>query len=78
MTAQSGRLVHALGRIVSDVSRADALRAYLQDWGREHRRSGAIAECYPHVGPACWPRSLLALGVPGSQIHLEDSGWSEP
>jgi hemoglobin-like flavoprotein len=65
MAAQRDRLVHALGRIVSDVSRADALGGYLQDLGREHRKFGAIAEYYPTSGPACWPRSRTSTGPHG-------------
>jgi len=66
MAAQRDRLVHALGRIVSDVSRADALRGYLQDLGREHRKFGAIAEHYPHVGA-----SLLA-----TLAHFNGPAWT--
>src|SRR5262245_53060320 len=66
MAAQRDRLVQALGRIVSDVSRADALRGYLQDLGREHRKFGAIADYYPHVGA-----SLLA-----TLAHFNGPAWT--
>jgi hemoglobin-like flavoprotein len=66
MAAQRDRLVHALGRIVSDVSRADALGGYLRDLGREHRKFGAIAEYYPHVGA-----SLLA-----TLAHFNGPAWT--
>jgi len=66
MAAQRDRLVHALGRIVSDVARADALGEYLQDLGREHRKFGAIAEYYPYVGA-----SLLA-----TLAHFNGPAWT--
>ena len=66
MAAQRDRLVHALGRIVSGVSRADALGEYLQDLGREHRKFGAIAEYYPYVGA-----SLLA-----TLAHFNGPAWT--
>ena len=66
MAAQRDRLVHALGRIVSDVSRADALGGYLRDLGREHRKFGAIAEYYPYVGA-----SLLA-----TLAHFNGPAWT--
>jgi len=67
MAAQRDRLVHALARIVSDVSRVDALGEYLQDLGREHRRFGAIGEYYPHVGA-----SLLA-----TLAHFNGPAWTQ-
>ena len=66
MAAQRDRLVHALGRIVSDVEHADALGGYLQDLGREHRKFGAIAEYYPHVGT-----SLMA-----TVAHFNGPAWT--
>ena len=66
MAAQRDRLVHALGRIVSDVEHADALGGYLQDLGREHRKFGAIAEYYPYVGT-----SLVA-----TVAHFNGPAWT--
>jgi hemoglobin-like flavoprotein len=66
MAAQRDRLVHALGRIVSDVEHADALGGYLQDLGREHRKFGAIAEYYPYVGA-----SLVA-----TVAHFNGPAWT--
>jgi NAD(P)H-flavin reductase/hemoglobin-like flavoprotein len=66
MAAQRDRLVLALGRIVSDVSRAHALRGYLQGPGREHRKFGAIAGYYPCVGA-----SLLA-----TLAHFNGPAWT--
>jgi NAD(P)H-flavin reductase/hemoglobin-like flavoprotein len=55
MAVTRDRLVHALGRIVSQVDDLDNLRGYLADLGRDHRKFGAIAEHFPAVGT-----SLLA------------------
>src|SRR5215831_9387536 len=66
MAAQRDRLLHALGRIVADVKHFDALREYLQDLGREHRKFGAIAEYYPYVGA-----SLLA-----TLAHFNGPAWT--
>jgi hemoglobin-like flavoprotein len=66
MAAQRDRLLHALGRIVADVRHFDALREYLQDLGREHRKFGAIAGYYPHVGA-----SLLA-----TLAHFNGPAWT--
>ena len=66
MAAQRDRLVHALARVVSDVDRFDGLTGYLQDLGREHRKFGAIAEYYPHVGT-----SLMA-----TVAHFNGPAWT--
>lgn len=66
MAAQRDRLVHALGRIVSDVEHADALGEYLRGLGREHRKFGAIAEYYPYVGA-----SLVA-----TLAHFNGPAWT--
>src|SRR5215831_4142288 len=66
MAAQRDRLVHALGRIVSDVDRLDDLRPFVQDLGREHRKFGAVADHYPAVGA-----SLLA-----TLAHFNGPAWT--
>ena len=66
MAAQRDRLVHALGRIVSDVEHADALGEYLRGLGREHRKFGAIAGYYPYVGV-----SLVA-----TLAHFNGPAWT--
>jgi len=66
MAAQRDRLVHALGRIVSDAGHIDALGEYLKDLGREHRKFGAIAEYYPYVGA-----SLVA-----TLAHFNGPAWT--
>ena len=66
MAAQRDRLVHALGRIVSDVEHVDALGEYLRGLGREHRKFGAIAEYYPYVGV-----SLVA-----TLAHFNGPAWT--
>jgi hemoglobin-like flavoprotein/ferredoxin-NADP reductase len=66
MAAQRDRLVHALARIVSDVDHLDALRAFVQDLGREHRKFGAVADHYPAVGT-----SLLA-----TLAHFNGPDWT--
>jgi NAD(P)H-flavin reductase/hemoglobin-like flavoprotein len=66
MAAQRDRLVHALGRIVSDVEHVDALGEYLRGLGREHRKFGAIAEYYPYVGA-----SLVA-----TLAHFNGPAWT--
>ena len=76
MAAQRDRLVHALGRIVSDAGHVDALGEYLQDLGREHRKFGAIAEYYPYVGASlvatlahfngpAWTPAVVLVPIPG-------------
>lgn len=49
MQAQRDHLVVALGQIISQVDRVDALTAFLQGLGRDHRKFGAIAEHYDAV-----------------------------
>ena len=66
MAAQRDRLVHALGRIVSDVEHVDALGEYVRGLGREHRKFGAIAEYYPYVGT-----SLVA-----TVAHFNGPAWT--
>jgi NAD(P)H-flavin reductase/hemoglobin-like flavoprotein len=55
MEAQRGHLVDALVKIVSQVDNAQALTAFLQGLGRDHRKFGVITEHYEAVGS-----SLLA------------------
>ncbi|SDQ56965.1 globin domain-containing protein [Thermostaphylospora chromogena] len=52
MAAQRGRLINALGHIVSNVDRVDELVPYLQQLGRDHRKYSVITEHYPAVGQA--------------------------
>jgi hypothetical protein len=66
VAAQRDRLVHALGRVVAEAGRLDAVTGYLQDLGREHRKFGAIAEYYPYVRA-----SLLA-----TLAHFNGPAWT--
>jgi NAD(P)H-flavin reductase/hemoglobin-like flavoprotein len=66
MSAQRDRLLHALGRIVSDVGNLDSLVPFLTDLGRDHRKFGVTPEHYPAVGA-----SLLA-----ALTHFSGSGWN--
>ena len=66
MAAQRGRLLQALGRIVSDVGNLDSLVPFLADLGRDHRKFGVTPEHYPAVGA-----SLLA-----ALTHFAGSAWN--
>jgi NAD(P)H-flavin reductase/hemoglobin-like flavoprotein len=66
MAAQRGRLLKALGRIVSEVDRVDELAVFLQELGRDHRKFGAQADHYEPVG-----NSLLA-----TLAHFSGEHWS--
>jgi len=55
MLRQRGRLLNALGHIVSRVDRLDELVTFLEQLGRDHRKFGTMREHYPAVGD-----SLLA------------------
>jgi NAD(P)H-flavin reductase/hemoglobin-like flavoprotein len=67
MAEQRGRLLNALGRIVSDVSSHEALVPYLRGLGRDHRKFGALAGHYPAVGA-----SLLA-----TLAYFSGTAWTE-
>ena len=67
MAGQRDKLLHALGRIVSDVSNHDALLPFLRGLGRDHRKFGTVAEHYPAVGA-----SLIA-----TLKHFNGPLWSE-
>lgn len=67
MTGQRDKLLHALGRIVSDVSNHDALLPFLRSLGRDHRKFGTVAEHYPAVGA-----SLIA-----TLRHFNGPLWTE-
>ncbi|MDR2988320.1 MAG: flavohemoprotein [Nocardiopsaceae bacterium] len=49
MKAQRDHLIAALGKIISQVDRADELSVFLKGLGRDHRKFGAIAEHYDSV-----------------------------
>jgi NAD(P)H-flavin reductase/hemoglobin-like flavoprotein len=49
MKAQRDHLIAALGKIISQVDRADELSLFLKGLGRDHRKFGAIAEHYDNV-----------------------------
>ena len=66
MAVQRDRFLHALATVVSQVDRIDALRAYLADLGRDHRKFGALTEHYPAVGV-----SLLA-----TLAHFSAENWT--
>jgi len=66
MLRQRGRLLDALGHIVSQVDRLDELVPFLQQLGRDHRKFGTIAEHYPAVGA-----SLVA-----TLAHFSGPSWS--
>lgn len=55
MTQQRGRLLNALGRIVSQVDDLDGLVPFVRQLGRDHRKFGVQPDFYPTVGA-----SLLA------------------
>jgi NAD(P)H-flavin reductase/hemoglobin-like flavoprotein len=67
MAGQRDKLLHALGRIVSDVSNHDALLPFLRGLGRDHRKFGTVAEHYPAVGA-----SLIA-----TLKHFNGPLWTE-
>jgi NAD(P)H-flavin reductase/hemoglobin-like flavoprotein len=67
MADQRGRLLNALGQIVTEVANQDTLVPFLQGLGRDHRKFGAIAEHYPVVGA-----SLLA-----TLAHFNGTAWNE-
>jgi NAD(P)H-flavin reductase len=67
MAGQRDKLVHALGRIVSDVSNHDSLLPFLRDLGRDHRKFAAVADHYPAVGA-----SLIA-----TLKHFHGPSWTE-
>jgi NAD(P)H-flavin reductase/hemoglobin-like flavoprotein len=52
MAAQRDRLFTALGRVVSQVDKTDALVPYVAQLGRDHRRFDVRPEHYPAVGQA--------------------------
>jgi NAD(P)H-flavin reductase/hemoglobin-like flavoprotein len=67
MARQRGRLLDALGRIVSNVDRVGDLVPYLQDLGRDHRKFGTLAPHYPAVGD-----SLVA-----TLRHYSGGAWTD-
>ncbi|MHB1593402.1 MAG: globin domain-containing protein [Streptosporangiaceae bacterium] len=66
MRAQRDHLVGALAQIVSQVDDLEALTAFLQSLGRDHRKFGALADHYGAVGA-----SLLATFA-----HFAGEGWT--
>jgi NAD(P)H-flavin reductase/hemoglobin-like flavoprotein len=66
MAAQRGRLIKALGRIVSEVDRVDDLADFLKELGRDHRKFGTQTEHYAPVG-----NSLLA-----TLAHFSGEHWT--
>ncbi len=66
MSGQRDKLLHALVRIISDVSSHDSLVPFLQGLGRDHRKFGTLAEHYPAVGA-----SLLA-----TLAHFNGTAWN--
>jgi NAD(P)H-flavin reductase/hemoglobin-like flavoprotein len=66
MAVQRDRLWHALATIVSQVDNLDALRPYLRELGRDHRKFGTVADHYPALG-----RSLFA-----TLAHFSQDAWT--
>ena len=66
MKSQRDHLMVALGRIVSQVDRADDLSVFLIGLGRDHRKFGAVAEHYESVRD-----SLLA-----TIAHFSGDAWT--
>lgn len=66
MKSQRDHLMVALGRIVSQVDRADDFSVFLIGLGRDHRKFGAVAEHYESVRD-----SLLA-----TIAHFSGDAWS--
>lgn len=66
MAHQRGRLLNALGQVVSDVGNLDSLVPFLAALGRDHRKFGVTAEHYPAVG-----RSLVA-----ALAHFAGDAWN--
>src|SRR3981081_790522 len=66
MAAQRGHLVDALVKIVSQADKVDAVTAFLQGLGRDHRKFGAVAEHYEAVGAS--RRSTL--------VHFSGPAWT--
>jgi NAD(P)H-flavin reductase/hemoglobin-like flavoprotein len=52
MAGQRGKLVEALGHVVSHVDDLDTLVVFLGQLGRDHRKFAVVAEHYPAVGEA--------------------------
>ncbi len=67
MAAQRDHRLQAPGRIVADLGPAERLTALLQASGRDHRKSGTLAEHYELVGT-----SLLA-----TLAHFSGAGWAQ-
>jgi hemoglobin-like flavoprotein len=68
MVRQRGRLLGALGHIVSQVDRLDELVPFLQQLGRDHRKFGTSRQHYPAVG-----HSLVA-----TLAHFSGANWTRP
>jgi NAD(P)H-flavin reductase/hemoglobin-like flavoprotein len=72
MAAQRDRLVSALGQIVSNVDRLDAVVPFLQGLGRDHRRFDVRPEHYPQVGEALLTTLAHFLGEAWTPQLAED------
>lgn len=66
MAVLRDRFLHALATVVAQVDDLDALRGYLRNLGRDHRKFGTLAEHYPAVGA-----SLLA-----TLAHFSAENWT--
>jgi len=66
MAVMRDRFLHALASIVAQVDDLDALRGYLRNLGRDHRKFGTLAEHCPAVGV-----SLLA-----TLAHFSAENWT--
>jgi len=73
MLRQRGRLLDALGHIVSQVDRLDELVPFLQQLGRDHRKFGTIRGHYPAVGNSL-VATLAHFAGPNWTPELAD-GW---
>lgn len=66
MKTQRDHLMAALGKIITEVDRADELSPFLQGLGRDHRKFGTIAEHYDSV------RDSLIETI----AHFSGDAWS--
>lgn len=66
MAVLRDRFLHALATVVAQVDDLDALRGYLRNLGRDHRKFGTLAEHYPAMGV-----SLLA-----TLAHFSAENWT--
>lgn len=75
MGGQRGKLLAALGHIVSNVDDGDALVAFVKQLGADHRRFDVRPEHYPVVGQALL--HTLATGLGDAWTAELQADWAE-